>query len=470
VLAPLRQATLSQLELRFAKALPATLLTQNAGQAHSRERIYTLSRTFWCWIWQILQAQASCREVVRQVQALCALQDDARKVDEGNSAYCQARSHLSLAMLTKTFAASFQSAERTAATATPAFLGGRVLRVVDGSGSRLCDTPANRRAFAPSANLRPGTGFPWMRIVVLFSLASGAILAQATGSLHTGELRLWLDLLPWLKRGEVLLADRAYGKYVVVALLQVAGVDLLSSLARNFKVDFKDPQKQLGPQDALLVWHKPRKASAFVEPQRWQDLPAQVTVRVLRAQLARKGFRTAEFTLVTTLLDPVLYPASELLAAYARRWRLEMCLDDLKTTLGMEQMSCRTPAMVHKELLVFLTAHNLVRWLMVSAAVQAQASLECISFKGTLDAFRQWSQAMVQPRARRLKADALWRQLLGVIAADALPLRPGRSEPRAVKKRSKYPHLDRPRASYSPRPTRNKRRRIATARKNRATN
>jgi len=116
--------------------------------------------------------------------------------------------------------------------------------------------------------------------------------------------------------------------------------------------------------------------------------------------LERPGFRAEHFTLVTTLLDPVAYPAHEIIAAYARRWRMEMSLNDLKTTLGMEQLRCHKPQMLQKELLVFLTAHNLVRWLMAEAASQEQAPLERISFKGTLDALRQWSQAMAQRRRR----------------------------------------------------------------------
>jgi len=398
------------------------------------------------------------------VQALFALHD-AGPVDEGTSAYCQARGRLPLTLLEAAFNASFKSAERAAPLPAKAMLQNRPVRVVDGSGSRLSDTLANRAAFPPSDNLPAATGFPFLRLVVLFSLASGALLAQATGSLHVGELRLWYSLLSSLLPGDILLADRAYGHYVVAALLQGVGVDLIATVpTRSRKVDFRRTKKHLGPHDALFVWKKPAKPSAFLELAQWQALPKEITVRMIRISLERKGFRPQHLTVVTTLLDAALYPKTEIAATHARRWRLEMTLDDLKTTLGMEKLSCLTPALIEKEFLVFLIAHNLVRWLMAQAANHGGVNLDCISFKGSLDAFRQWSHALAQRRQRHRRTK-LWRQLLDTLVADALPLRPGRHEPRAVKKRSKYPRLNLPRNQFKGRWSRNKRRRIATAKR-----
>jgi hypothetical protein len=462
----LRAATLAQIEARFADALPQALLAQNSTQAYSRERIFSLYRTVWCWIWQVLQGHTSCREVVRQVQALFALHE-AGAVDEATGAYCQARGKLPQPLLATLFAASFASAENAARTLAQPLLGGRTMRVADASGARLCDTPANRAAYPPSSNLPARTGFPFLRIAALFSLASGALLAQATGSLHTSELRLWLELLPALRPGDILLADRAYGLYVVAALLQRTGVDLLASVSahRHRRIDFRKAKKRLGPRDALFVWKKSFQVSALLDAPNWSALPAELTVRLLRVEVKRRGFRTQHFLIVTTLLDPALYPASEIIAAHARRWRMEMTLDDLKTTLGMEALRCQKPSMVQKELLIFLTAHNLIRWLMAKAASHERKALEQISFKGSLDGFRQWSQAMAQRSGQRQRCTELWWRLLQTMAADALPFRPGRHEPRAVKKRSKYPHLNKPRHLFRGRWSRTKRRRIAHATK-----
>lgn len=146
---------------------------------------------------------------------------------------------------------------------------------------------------------------------------------------------------------------------------------------------------------------------------------------------------------------------------------MEMCLDDLKTTLGMERLSCRSPELLKKELLVFLTAHNFLRWMMAQAAQGGSVDLERLSFKGTLDAFRQWTAALVQLRGARNRGQraVLWRKFLLTLSADLVPSRPGRQEPRAVKKRSKYPPLTQPRSQYVDRWSRNQRRRAATAKK-----
>jgi hypothetical protein len=461
----LRGATLSQLESSLAPALPGGLFTRSAAAAHSRERIFTLARTVWSWLWQILQRNTACREVVRQMQALLAAQE-LEPCAEDTGAYCQARQKLELGLLQQLFAASAQSAGQAAPAERRPLLQGRPLRVIDGTTTHLADTPAHRLAFPPSSSLPAGTGFPVLRLSVLFSLQSGALVAQATGSLQTNELHLLRPLQAHLPPGTILLGDRAYGQFVIAATLQQAGVDLLSAVpTRNRKVDFGTAHTHLGPGDALFVWKKPKRCSKLLTPEQWAALPTELTVRLVRVHLERPGFRSGSFMLVTTLLDAAAYPAAELVAAYTRRWRLEMSLDDLKTTLGMESLHCKTPAMVQKELLIYLSAHNLIRWVMARAARQEGVDPERISFKGTLDGLRQWSQTWAHRAITPARRQKLWRQFLRTLARDLLPERPGRQEPRAVKKRSKHPHLNRARAQFTSRPNRNARRRTATAKR-----
>ena len=144
-----------------------------------------------------------------------------------------------------------------------------------------------------------------------------------------------------------------------------------------------------------------------------------------------------------------------------------MTFDDLKTTMGMEMLRGQTPAMLQRELLVFLIAHNFIRWIMVQAAQRGQVDLDRISFKGTMDALRAWCTAMAQaggtPHVKKRRLSALWDHLLQTLAADRVPLRPGREEPRAIKKPRRHPPLNRPRKQYLGRPSRNTRRRIANA-------
>ena len=181
-----------------------------------------------------------------------------------------------------------------------------------------------------------------------------------------------------------------------------------------------------------------------------------IQVRILRFTIDVPGFRSRRITLVTTLLDPKLFPAHELAKAYARRWRLEMCLRDLKTTLGMESLRCQSPAMARKEMLAFLIAHNLTRSVMAEAACLHEADLERISFKGTLDALRQYSAALSAARNQKLRQQ-LWQDLLSNLVRDEVPLRPDRSEPRARKRRPKpSPLLNQPRRTFKETPHRNR--------------
>jgi hypothetical protein len=396
---PFRQVTLLQLEIRLGAYLPARLLAKPDDGPHSRQRIYGLARTFWGWLWQMLNHNAPCREVVRQGQALCTLHGGPT-VDPKTGGYCQARAHLPLPLLETALAASARSAAQRASSLP--LLQGRPLKVVDGSGLRLPDTPANQKRFPQPANQKPGCGFPVMKLVVLFCLASGALLARATGTLWDSEARLFQSLLPTLKPGDIVVGDRGFGNFVMAVLLAAVGVDFMGRVPTNVRrVDFRQGRR-LGRYDRLVRWRKgPRQGQGW-SAAAWAALPERLAVRLVRLQIRQRGFRSRQITLVTTLLDPERYPVEQLLAAYARRWRLELCLDDLKTTLGLESLKCLTPAMIQKELWVGLIAHNLLRCVMAEAAQTHAVALERISFKGTLDALRQFHHALCQSRSVRL--------------------------------------------------------------------
>ena len=171
-------------------------------------------------------------------------------------------------------------------------------------------------------------------------------------------------------------------------------------------------------------------------------------MRIIRFAATIRGFRSRRITLVTTLLDPALYPAEQLIGLYARRWALELCFRDIKSTMGMEYLRCKSPEMAQKELLAYLVAHNLIRCVIAEAMTRYQADLERISFKGAVDALRQYSAAIAQAPNQKLRRQ-LWEDLLLNLARDLVPLRPNRREPRAVKRRPKaYPLLNQPRRQF----------------------
>src|SRR5439155_24646095 len=210
------------------------------------------------------------------------------------------------------------------------------------------------------------------------------------------------------------------------------GIDVVVRLHQGRKIDFRKARR-LAKNDALFLWIKRPQRSCLFSPQQWAALPAQITVRIVRFSAVIRGQRSRRITLVTSLLDPELYPAQQLVALYARRWRLELCLRDLKTTMGLEQLRCQTPDMAEKELLPYLVDHNLIRCVMAEAVVTYQVELERVSFKGSLDALRQYSNALGQARNKKMRQQ-LWQDLLVNLARDLVPHRPDRLEPRALKR------------------------------------
>jgi hypothetical protein len=427
-----RQATLAQLEHYLQGIFPPYLLAQADEGANSRDRIFNLCLTLQCFLWQVLKPRTACREVVRQVQALFRLLGRG-PVDGGTSAYCQARQRLSRERIEGLLEVAARQAERRAGSGGQ--INGRPVKVVDGSSAQAADTSANQKRYPQSAEQKPGCGFPVIKFLLLFSLNSGAVLNVVMGSLHNHDLRLLRRLQEELRAGDILLGDRAYGEYTTLADLPRRGIDVVARLHQARKVDFRRAQ-QLSHNDGLFVWQKSSMRSQVLTKAQWRRLPEQITVRIIRFTTGVRGFRSQRITLVTTLLDPKLYPAEQLIGLYARRWRLELCLRDLKTTLGMEQLRCKTPDLVEKELLIYLLAHNLIRCLMAEAVARYQADLERVSFKGSVDALRQYSAAIASARNRKMR-DTLWEDLLLNLMRDRVPYRPYRIEPRALKRRPK---------------------------------
>jgi len=439
-----RETTLAQLQEHLRDFLPAPLLASADEGPNSRERTFSLRLTCECFLWQVLKPKTSCREVVRHVQALFRSHGQGL-IDEGDSGCVQARQRLPRERLEQALSATAQAADRRAGPGGQ--LQGRPVKGVDGSTTPLADTLKNQERFPQPTRQKRGCGFPVMKFATLFSLTSGAILNVLIGSLLHHDLRLLRGLWDQLKKGDILLGDRAYGEYTTLASLPQQGVDVVARLHARRKVDFRKARR-LGQNDGLFVWTKGYQQSEILSPSEWALLPAQITVRIIRFSTTIRGFRSRRVTLVTTLLDPKLFSAQDLIGLYARRWRLELCLRDLKTTMGMEELRCKTPDMAEKELLAYLVAHNLIRCVMAEAVARYAVDLERVSFKGAVDALRQYSAEMAKARNQKMRRQ-LWEDLLLNLARDLVRYRPNRVEPRAVKRRPKpYPLLNQPRRRF----------------------
>jgi hypothetical protein len=447
-----RQCSPVAIEAQCARFLSARALTPPAPGQRRRRRVFFLTRVFWCFVWQVLQPRTSCRAVVRQVQAFC--ETEHRRLDESTSAYCQARVRLPLPCLQQALADSAQAADRLSRQGVPGWQ--RPIKVVDATSVRLPDTAANRQRYPYPTGQRPGCGFPVVKVLGLYALASGAILQTVEAPWYRHDLRLFQDIWPELSPGDIALGDRAFGGYVALALLPLRGVDVVNRLHQGRRFD-RRKAKKIGPSEWLVVWTTPPQRPDYLTAQEWAKVPEQITVRLIQVRVQVKGFRTQELWISTTLLDPIADPAAQIAQLYRRRWDMELCFRDLKTTMGMEELRCQSPAMVQKELLAFLVAHNFIRCLIAEAATTHAVSRTRISFQGAVDAARSFHQAMRLARSRR-QAGRLYDRLLEILALDLIPLRPGRVEPRAVKRRPKpYSRLTKPRHLYRGLPHRGKR-------------
>jgi hypothetical protein len=447
----LRQQSLLHLDQLLSPFLPPGLLAQADEGSNSRDRIYNVRRTFFGFLYQVLNPQCPCRQVVRQIQALFALRLG-RWVNEGTGGWCQARARLPGEVLPRLRCAAAAHAEKAAQL----WHGWRV-KVIDGTSTSLPDTAKNQRAYPQPGGQKPGCGFPLLKIVGVFSLASGALLDYAKGNKHQHELNLLQKLRDQFKAGDLALADRGFNSYTLLALLLGRGAHSLFRLHQRRPADLRQGQR-LGKNDRLMRWRKPWlwQRPRYLSPGSWKRIPQELSVRVVRFTLTVPGFRAQSVTLVTTLLDAQAYPAEELARLYVRRWRIELWFRDIKTSMGMEVLRCKSPKMAHKELEMFFIAYNLIRALMAEAGAIDDVPLERLSFKGTVDSVRQFSVAIAQARSRKQQKQLIT-LLLEIIARDQVPDRPGRREPRAVKRRPKpFPLLNQPRDQFQEIPHRNR--------------
>jgi len=399
-----------------------------------RQRLYTLSVTLKMFLTQCLSDDPSCRTAVATAKERAWLPQNASP-DTG--AYCRARDTLSpngLATLVQHTGATLENLRQP-----EQLWRSRRVRVVDGTGITLPDTPHNQAAYPQPVQQTPGCGFPVLKLIALMSLATGALVHYTFGPLSDHDQPLFHRLWPALEPGDVVLGDRIFGSFATMALLRQRGIDLVVRRHSSRK----DRQGiRLGKDDLLVEWQ------ATPRPP-WLDptvpLPTTLQVREVRFQVARPGFRTKTITLATTLVDARCYPPEALAALYLQRWDMELWLRHIKTTLGMEMLRTKTPWRVEAELAMFLVGYNLIRTVMQDAAQEANVPLPRVSFKSALVRVRLWCVRLSHTTALGIWL-AGYVRLLDDLARDLNPDRPGRVEPRVVKRRPKpFPWLQQPR-------------------------
>ena len=362
-------------------------------------------------------------------------------VSPNTGGYCRARQRLPEALLS---GLACERGDGLSRLAGPEHLfHGRSVKVVDGSSVSMPDTRANQESFLQPTGQKKGCGFPVAAILGVFCLATGAALGLEIGPWVSADLSLFRGLRGLIGRGDILLADRAFCSFAELALAVQRGADVLMRLHCRRKPDFSRG-RILGLQDHIATWTRPDRRPPGLPQEDYELLPDTLDVREIRYRVEAHGFRTRSVTLATTLTDPSLYPVEELAALYARRWDVELDFRHIKTTLGMEVVRGRTPAMVRKEIWAYLLAYNLVRSWIWQAAGESGALPLRISFKGTIQQLGAWQGLFRACTVGTTRSHV--QALLGFVGQQIVPSRPSRVEPRVRKRRPKiYPLMTRPR-------------------------
>ena len=444
---------LAQLASLFGTFLPSeTIDAAAASGANSRKRIFTPAITFWAFLSQVLVPGSSCRKALANVQTLFAARGLELPSCE-TKAYCNARKRLPVRMLQRIL-------DHVVRCLRAGIQGGARTLVVDGSTLKMPDTATNQAKY-PQHMQKPGCGFPMMKLVGLFCLDSGAWIATAKSHYRVHESRLLARLLRRFRPGDTLVADRAYCSYWMAATLMARGVDFVMRNHQHRKADFRKG-KRLGKGDHCIVWEKPRTRPSWMSKIEYDALPDHLVVRETRLPRPKvKGYRTGEIVVVSSFIVPEEKSIEELGEYFLKRWRVELFFEDIKTSQQMEMLRTKCPPMICRELLMHMIAYNLIRAVALRSSPHAEGRLdqkqilERVSYKGTADRLAAWSWAIWAAPSGK-KAQALVNHLHETIAEDLVPERPGRREPRVLKRRPKnYQYMTKPRHRMREIPHRN---------------
>jgi len=415
----------SALVHRFLKPDPAVhRLCEELGYQW-RDRIYNPMIPVWTFVMQVISADKSCQTAVGRLNAWRVARG-LGKVSQKTTAFCKARARLPEALFERLLQQIATACEQ--ATDEAWLWCGRVVEMVDGWTVTMADTPENQEEYPQMASQKSGCGFPIARMIGLFSLATGAAnrvaMARYQGK-QTGETSLLRSVLHHVLPGRILLADRYYATFWLLAASEMKQIDLVARVHHLRKVDFRRGLKQ-GYLDQLVAYGKPRRPE-WMSDQEYAKYPAMILVRHLRYKIHQRGFRTQEVTLATTLLDAEVYTAEDLASLYGRRWSVELHIRSLKTQMTMEHLRCQSPQMVRKEVHCHLIGYNLIRAAMLASALKFRLSPTRLSFTGAMRAVEEFAASL---RLSGMRHAQHWHSLLETIAGLRVGNRPGRQEPR----------------------------------------
>ena len=440
----LKQKFLQSVALPWKELLPDSQVQELLANENVRyySSVYTPIVTLWAMVSQVLDPDKSLSQAVKRMSTWPS-GAGVKPPSSDTGAYSKARQRLPERLVQQLVPVVAEALEKQVPTEKQ-WCGLRV-RVLDGTTVLMSDTAANQAEYPQHSNQKTGCGFPMAKMVVLFSLLTGAVVSAGIASLATSEIvmsrLLYANLLP----DDVILADRAYGNYVDLVLVKQQGANAVFRKNHLRKTDFRRGKK-LGIGDHQVVWDKPQQCPKHMSNEEFEALPSNFIVREVCLRIQRRGFRDERIIVVTTLMDAKQYNVQQLTRLYGLRWlAAEVNLRDLKTTLKMEMLTAKTPAMVRKDIWTHLLAYTLLRTIMWQAVSSSEDTAFQLSFQSTRQQFNQFLTLLATTGKRQQRQ---WHQLLlEQVATNLLTIRPNRSEPRVLKCRPKpYRRMQEPRS------------------------
>lgn len=429
--------------LPFSEILPAEGLSEAIKNIEYRDRVYTPDVTVWAFLSQVLNDDRSQQAAVARVISFLSSQD--KETPSANTAaYSKARSRLPEALLVTQ--AKDCAKELTGMTLPGWRWKNKNVNLVDGSTLSMPDTPENQAIYPQPRTQKKGAGFPLARIVTIVAHATGAMLDLAIGpwsGKETGEHALLRKILNVFKPGDVALGDSYYASFFLIAMLIEMNVDAVFPVHGARHNDFRRG-KRLGKKDHLVQWRKPARP-VWMDKETYDKFPDDITVREVMVNNDSSGFRSRSRIIVTTFLKPKEVSKKELALLYDYRWCVELDLRSIKETMHMGILRGKTPAMVHKEIWAHILAYNLIRKIMAQAAITHDKNPREISFKLALQMIDAFRQAGILSE----KNEADYMRILKAICYKKVGNRPGRREPRRIKRRPKaFPRMQKSRNLY----------------------
>lgn len=424
---------LGELSLQLGEELPPELM-ESCAQT-SRYRVYSHEVTFWAFLSQVIGEDGSCAKAVSEVQQWYR-QGNLAVPSANTASYVEARQRLPEAMLGKIHRHLFDELERHT-TSENRWRTHRV-KAIDGTSAQMPDTETNQAKYPQPSGQEAGCGFPVVQLVGLLDLNHGGWEDFVESTIQTSELKGLDQLFGCIARDDILVGDRAFVSYETVGRLLGTGAFFVGRNHQSRKLDFRKGKK-LGPNERLQVWRKPhwQTPGSSLTQEEWRELPDEIPIRIIRSSALGRDSRPTTRYIVTTLLDAQKYPAEEIASLYLHRWEIELRFRDIKTTMGMDMLRTQSPEMVRKELMMHMIAYNALRLLMLKSSTIHGCNHRRLSFKGALQVLASSAGGFVASRGKPASRRGARSDLMERIAERIVPERPGRNEPREVKRRPK---------------------------------